>query len=126
MIRATFKGTFGQDPEIKRVGADDTAMLNFSLATTRQAKVDGNWESVTDWIYCTAWAQKAEAIERWFGKGGSILIHGTFETRSWEDGEGNKRYGWSWRVDDFEFVQKKQGANGKDREAEDDYGDIPF
>lgn len=127
MIKATFKGTFGKDPEIKRVGADDIALLNFSVATERQAKVDGKYTKVTDWIYCTAWGQKAEAIEKWFGKGGQIIIHGTFETRSWETADGDKRYGWAFRVDDFEFVGRKDKGNGSAKaEPEDDYEDIPF
>ena len=125
MIRATFKGTFGKDPELRRVGADDTAMLNFSVATERQAKVDGEWTKVTDWINCTAWGRKAEAIDKWFGKGGQIIIHGTFETRSWEDAEGNLKYGWSFRVDDFEFVGRKEKSQPSTGDGP-DHDDIPF
>lgn len=129
MIRATFKGTLGQDLEIKYLEGG-TALLNFSVATQRQAKVGENWESVTDWINCIAWGRKAEIIAEWFGKGGQIIIHGTFETRNWEDADGNKRYGWQWRVDDFEFVGKKdKGAASSTpdpKDKEEDHDDIPF
>ena len=128
MINATFKGTFGKDPELRTVGANDTSLLTASLATNRQAKEDGEWTSVTDWVRIQAWGQKADAIAKWFGKGGQIIIHGTFETYKWNK-DGEDIYGWHWRVNDFEFVgAKNEGSRERtsgDRTPDRD-DDIPF
>lgn len=127
MIRATFKGNFGADPELNYTQGG-TAVLNANLATERSAKVDGEWTKVTDWVRIVAWGRKAEAIEEYFGKGGQIIIHGTLETTTWEDKDGNKRYGWQIRVDDFEFVTKTQKSGqdrGREMDSEPD-DDIPF
>ena len=132
MINATFKGTFGKDPELEYIGANDTAKLTASLATERSAKVDGDWGKVTDWIRIQAWGKKAEAIAKWFGKGGQIIIHGTFETYKFEGRDGDTIYGWHFRVNDFEFVgNKNEGSKERtsgDRTSQkpDRDDEIPF
>jgi single-strand DNA-binding protein len=129
MINATFKGTFGKDPELSYTSGG-TAKLTASLATERSAKVDGEWEKVTDWVRIVAWGKKAEAIERFFGKGGQIIIHGTFETFKWNNNDGETIYGWNFRVNDFEFVgNKNEGSRERtsgDRTPNRDKDDIPF
>jgi single-strand DNA-binding protein len=110
MINATFKGTFGKDPELSYTPSG-TAKLVASLATERSAKVDGEWDKVTDWVRIQAWGKKAEAIAEWFGKGGQIIIHGTFETYKFEGRDGDMVYGWHFRVNDFEFVGKVIGLS---------------
>lgn len=128
MINATFKGTFGKDPELSYTSGG-TAKLVASLATERSSKVDGEWTKVTDWVRIQAWGKKAEAIEEYFGKGGQIIIHGTFETYKFEGRDGDTIYGWHFRVNDFEFVGSKNAGSrerttGDRTSSRDD--DIPF
>lgn len=71
-------------------------------ATTQQA----------DFIRVTAWRQQAEFVYRYFGKGASICIVGSIQTRNWNDQQGNKRYTTEVIADEINFVDSKSDGVG--------------
>ena len=84
-------GHVGKDPEIKQVANGTLAKL--TLATTERYKNKaGERQERTEWHNITLWSPLAEIAERYVRKGSKLYIEGRFQTRSYEDNTGNKRY----------------------------------
>lgn len=82
-------GRLTADPELKSTQGD-ISFCNFTVAVDRDFKnKDGEREA--DFIPCTAWRQTAEFICKYFSKGQAIAVHGTLQSRRYEDKDGNKR-----------------------------------
>ena len=78
-------GNLGRDPELKTV--NDTAVCNFSLATTEKHKDKEH----TEWHNIVMWGKLAELCNKYLVKGRQCYIEGKIQTRSWDDRDGNKR-----------------------------------
>lgn len=83
-------GHLGKDAET-RFTPNGTAVVNFSLATSRKWKTqDGEWKEETDWHRVTLW--NGEKVANYLTKGKPVYIEGRIQTRSYEDKEGRKVY----------------------------------
>ena len=91
MNRATLIGHIGQEPSTKKAG--NGQVTEFSLATTwsRKNPNTGEWDEHTDWHSVCAW-NLSERLLPYIAKGAKVLVEGRIQTRSWEDGNGQKRY----------------------------------
>lgn len=101
-------GRITKDLELRQTQGG-MAVLQFTLAVDRPVKKGA--EKQTDFISCVAWGQRAEFIERYFGKGRLILITGRLRIRSYEDKEGNKRTAAEVIVNDAHFTGEKALAS---------------
>lgn len=100
-------GRLTSDVELKQTQGG-ISVCSFSIAVNRKTgKVE---ETKTDFINCTAWRATAEFIHRFFGRGSSICVVGTIQTRNWEDQNGQKRYATEVVVDEAMFVDSKSEA----------------
>lgn len=100
-------GRLTADPELKRT-ANDTAVTSFSIAIDRpMAK-----EKTADFINISAWRKTAEFITKYFRKGSMIAIHGSLQTRRYEDKEGNKRTVYEVVANNVEFCGGKNESGG--------------
>jgi len=87
-----FIGRLGADPEI-RYSPSGTAFANFDIACGRTTKdQQGNKQELTEWVPIVAAGKMAEIIGQYLRKGSKVQISGRFQTRSWDDQEGKKRY----------------------------------
>lgn len=84
------------------------AVCDFSIAINRRFSREG--EQATDFIKCRAWRNTAEFISKYFGKGSSICVTGTIQTRTWTDQQGNKRFATEVIVDEAMFVDSKNDS----------------
>jgi single stranded DNA-binding protein (ssb) len=76
-------------PELKHT-AKGNAVTSFTVAVGRNYKnTNGDYE--TDFIDVVAWRNPAVFITKNFVKGQLITIHGSTQTRIYEDKHGNKR-----------------------------------
>jgi len=100
-------GRLGMDPEMKTFDNGST-LARISLATDASYK-NKNGEKVeeTHWHNLVAWNKTAELAERLLAKGKEVAIEGKLVNRSYEDGEGNKRYVTEVKVDQFLLFGKK-------------------
>ena len=80
------KGRLGAKPELRRVGANNTPVVEFSLATPGFAK----GEKTTDWHSITLWDKQAEIVCTQ-DKGDEVAIEGSLKCDEYTDKEGNKR-----------------------------------
>ena len=94
-------GRLTNQPELKQT-PQGVCVTTFSMAVNRRGKRDE-----ADFINCVAWRQTAEFITKYFGKGSSICIVGSIQTRSWNDNNGNKRYATEVIADEAYFVDAK-------------------
>lgn len=99
--KATLGGRLTADVELKQT-TSGISVCSFTLAVTR--KTD---REKTDFINCVAWRQTAEFISKYFGKGSSLCVTGSIQTREWTDNNGNKRYATELVVDEAYFVDSK-------------------
>lgn len=97
-------GRLTADPELKQTQSG-ISVTDFSLAVNRRGSKDQ--EQQADFITVRAWRQTAEFITRYFGKGSSICIVGSIQTRNWTDAQGNKRYATEVIADEAYFVDGK-------------------
>ena len=100
-------GNLGQDPELKYTGSG-VAVCNFSIATSEKTKD----KEITEWHRVIVWQKSAENCAKYLTKGSSVYIEGRIQTRSWEDGDGNKRYSTEIVAQTVQFL----GGNGEREE----------
>ena len=79
------------------------SVCSFSIAVARPRVKD-----TTDFINIVAWRNTAEFIAQYFGKGDKIEITGILTSRSYEDGNGNKRTAFEVVADNVGFAESKK------------------
>ena len=85
-------GRLGKDPEFKVIPSGK-AVANFSVATTdRWTDQGGQKQEKTEWHNIVAWGRTAEIANQYLKKGNPVYIEGSLQTRTWDDGDGKKRY----------------------------------
>lgn len=123
------KGRLIADPEVKKVGANQTTVCDFCIAVDRKFEKDK-----TDFINCQAWGNTGEFIGKYFGKGKEIALVGELHIDKYEK-DGENRYLTRVKVDNVEFCgSKNDNAEPKsetktapaDFEEIDDDEDLPF
>ena len=129
-----FKGRLTSDIELKAT-QNGTSVASFSLAVDRNYTPKGQ-ERQTDFITCVAWRHTAEFVSRWFHKGDMMAVAGEWQTRQFEDKNGNKRIANECVITTAEFCggNKNDSQQGSQAPAEDngdfteiDCGDdLPF
>jgi len=90
--RVQLIGNAGNDPEVQTLESG-RKLAKFSIATNDSYRNDkGERITNTEWHNIVAWGKTAEIIGEYVTKGKEVAIDGKLTTRSWEDGDGNKRY----------------------------------
>ena len=109
-------GRLTANPELRQT-PNGTNVCSFSLAVqSSQKKADGSYK--TDFINCVAWRQAAEFISRYFRKGQNIGIHGSIETRQYQDKEtGKTRTSFEVLVNNTYFVEGKGNSASSENHA---------
>ncbi len=85
-------GHLGDNPELRYTPSGD-AVTTFRVATNRVWKdKQGNQQEKTEWHRVVVRRKLAEICGEYLKKGSHVYLEGRLETRSWEDGSGNKKY----------------------------------
>ncbi len=125
------KGRLIADPEVKKVGANQTTVCEFCVAVDRRFEKDK-----TDFINCQAWGNTGEFIGKYFVKGKEIALVGELHIDKYEK-DGENRYLTRVKVDNVEFCGSKNDNDSisektnsspapADFEEIDDDEDLPF
>ena len=114
-------GNVVENPELKQTPSGAT-VTSFRIAVQRKFKSkDGQNEA--DFINVVAWRNTAEFVNRYFGKGSSILVCGSLQSRTWTDKDGNKRSTLEVVADEVSFVEKKANTESNtESDAQTPYG----
>lgn len=88
----TLLGRAGQDPEV-RYTQSGAAVLSFSMATSKKwkDKNSGQLQEKTTWHHIVLWGRAVDWVKDNLRKGDQVLVKGAYESRQWEDKQGQKR-----------------------------------
>lgn len=106
---AVLMGRLVADPELRHT-PNDVAVTSFTIAVDR-SYVKAGAERQADFIDIVAWRNTAEFVCKYFRKGQMIAVQGTIQTRSYTDGNGNKRKVVEVVADQVHFAEPKQENN---------------
>lgn len=116
-----FEGRLTKDPEIRTVGHGDRQFNKafFTIAVDRvltknqrQASKDGDTSVVTaDFIPMVANGPKADMLKNYFCKGKPIKVVCTYQAWMTDDGQGGKKFGHAFEVEDLTFVLRDTTQN---------------
>lgn len=113
--RVVVSGNLTRDPEL-RATPGGTQVLGFGIAVNdrRRNQQTGEWEDYPNFIDCTMFGNRAEALSRILRKGMKVAIEGKLRYSSWEDkNEGGRRSKVEIIPDEVVLMsQNHNGANG--------------
>ena len=111
--RVNISGNLTRDPEL-RVTPGGTQVLGFGVAVNdrRRNQQTGEWEDYPNFIDCTMFGNRAEALSRILHKGMKVAIEGKLRYSSWEDKNGGGRRSKVEIIPD-EVVLMSQNPNGQ-------------
>lgn len=111
--RVVVSGNLTRDPEL-RVTPGGTQVLGFGVAVNdrRRNQQTGEWEDYPNFIDCTMFGNRAEALSRILHKGMKVAIEGKLRYSSWEDKNGGGRRSKVEIIPD-EVVLMGQNPNGQ-------------
>lgn len=90
--RVNITGNLTRDPELRST-AGGMAVLGFGVAVNdrRKNQQTGQWEDYPNFVDCTMFGNRAEALSRILRKGMKVAIEGKLRYSSWEDKNGGAR-----------------------------------
>lgn len=111
--RVVVSGNLTRDVEL-RATPGGTQVLSFGIAVNdrRRNQQTGEWEDYPNFIDCTMFGNRAEALSRILRKGMKVAIEGKLRYSSWEDKNGGGRRSKVEIIPD-EVVLMSQNPNGK-------------
>ena len=120
--RVTISGNLTRDPEL-RATAGGTQVLSFGVAVNdrRRNPQNGEWEDYPNFVDCTMFGTRAEAVSRYLSKGSKVAIEGKLRYSSWER-DGQRRSKLEVIVDEIEFLSRGQQGGGQGGYSQPAYG----
>lgn len=120
--RVTISGNLTRDPEL-RATAGGTQVLSFGVAVNdrRRNPQSGEWEDYPNFVDCTMFGTRAEAVSRYLSKGSKVAIEGKLRYSSWER-DGQRRSKLEVIVDEIEFLSRGQQGGGQGGYGQSAYG----
>ena len=103
---AAIMGRLVADPELRHT-PNDVAVTSFTLAVDRSYVKSGS-ERQTDFIDVVAWRGTADFVCKYFRKGQLMAVQGSIQTRTYTDGQGNKRKAFEIVADNVHFAESKR------------------
>ena len=107
--RVNITGNLTRDPEL-RATAGGTQVLSFGVAVNdrRRNAQTGEWEDYPNFVDCTMFGTRAEAVSRFLAKGNKVAIEGKLRYSSWER-DGQKRSKLEVIVDELDVMVRRDG-----------------
>ena len=110
--RVNISGNLTRDPEL-RMTSGGTQVLSFGVAVNdrRRNPQTGEWEDYPNFVDCTMFGTRAEAVSRYLSKGSKVAIEGKLRYSSWER-DGQRRSKLEVIVDEIEFMSRSNQGDG--------------
>lgn len=124
--RVMLMGNLTRDPEL-RYTPNNTAVANIGLAINRRWRdQSGQQQEETTFVDCEAWGKTAETLNQYLKKGRPLFIEGRLRLDQWQDKEGQNRSRLKVVIDNFQFIDSRQGTGaGGDEEYSHSTGGPP-
>ena len=110
--RVCVTGNLTRDPEL-RATQSGSQVLSFGIAVNdrRKNQQTGEWEDYPNFVDCTMFGTRAEAVSRFLAKGSKVAIEGKLRYSSWER-DGERRSKLEVVVDEIEFMSRRDEQGG--------------
>lgn len=108
----SLSGNLTRDMELRQT-AGGMAVGSFGIAVNdrRKNQRTGEWEDHANFVDCTMFGRRAEALAPYLLKGTKCAVQGRLHYSSWEDrGTGQKRSRLDVTVDEVEFLSSRDGG----------------
>ena len=104
--RVNLTGRLTRDPELRSTSGG-AAVLAFSLAVNdrRRDPRTGEWEDVPNFVDCTVFGRRGEALQRHLAKGSLVAVDGRLRYSSWEK-DGQRRSKLEVVAEDLELMSQ--------------------
>jgi single-strand DNA-binding protein len=104
--KAIITGNLTRDAELRSTGGG-LAVANFAVAVNERVKNNstGEWEDRANYIDCTMFGRRAEALAQYMTKGTKVTIEGKLRWSQWEK-NGEKRSKVEVVVDEVELMAR--------------------
>lgn len=109
--RVVLMGNLTRDVELRYI-TSGTAVADVGLAVNDREKKGTEWVDVVSFFDLTMWGKTAETLEKYCGKGSSILVEGTLKQETWEK-DGQKRSKVKVVVDKMQMVGGKRDESAQ-------------
>ena len=112
----TIRGRLGRDPEVEeKQGKNGTFLVcKFSVA------VDRAFGDEVDWFNCEVIGNRANVIDKYFGKGTTITVTGSMFSYKTKDGH----KGWKLHVNDFDLPEIGEHDERDNEQVKDTFEDV--
>lgn len=123
--RVCISGNLTRDPEL-RATASGMQVLGFGVAVNDRRKnpQSGEWEDYPNFVDCTMFGARAEALGRYLSKGTKVSIEGKLRYSSWER-DGQRRSKLEVIVDEIEFMSRREPGAQAPAPADDLAATVP-
>ena len=107
--RVCISGNLTRDPELRST-AGGTSVMGFGVAVNERRKnaQTGEWEDYPNFVDCTLFGKRAEALEQYLSKGTKVAVEGRLRYSSWEK-DGQKRSKLGVIVEEVELMSRRDG-----------------
>lgn len=106
--RVNITGNLTRDPELRQTqGGMAVLSLGVAVNDRRKNPSTGEWEDCPNFIDCTMFGSRAEAVSRHLSKGSKVAIEGKLRYSQWER-DGQRRSKLEVMVDEIEFMSPRQ------------------
>ena len=111
--RVVISGNLTRDPDLRST-ASGMPVLGFGVAVNdrRKNQQTGEWEDYPNFIDCTMFGARAEALSRYLKKGVKVSIEGKLRWSQWER-EGQKRSKIEVIIDELEFMSSHNSDSSR-------------
>ena len=122
----SISGNLTRDAEL-RTTSGGMPVLQFAVAVNERRKVGDSWEDYANFIDCTMFGKRAQAVAEYLAKGTKVAVQGKLHWSQWER-NGEKRSRVEVVVDEIEFSKPKQQPKPQGEYMEAYYmdEDVPF
>ncbi len=116
--RVLISGNLTRDPELRSTSGG-TSVLSFGVAVNdrRRNPQSGEWEDYPNFIDCTMFGARADALSRYLFKGTKVAIEGKLRWSQWER-DGQKRSKIEVIVDELEFMSNRNDSSLRSSNAD--------
>ena len=110
-------GNLTRDPELRQTqGGTQVLAMGVAINDRRRNPQTGEWEDYPNFVDCTMFGNRAEAVSRFLSKGSKVAIDGKLRYSTWER-DGQKRSKLEVIVDEIEFMSRQNQAGGGYQQA---------
>lgn len=126
--KVVISGNLTRDAELRETrGGTSVATFGIAVNERRKNAQTGEWEDYANFVDCTIFGRRAEALAQYLTKGLKVAVEGKLHYSSWEDKNGGgKRSKLDVTVDEIELMSSRDGQQGGGRQQQQQRQSQPY